>query len=203
VWNNGTYGEATLEEDGGISVEFNVSGTEESNNAGKSGSIEVKFYNVDGNLQGDDATRPYVKLVSEEEIVVVERFPDEPILNSTDGQWVKSGNLSVYNPIGILMLSRTEAPMGEESEQPDLPEGFEVGDVVKFTFKMQANVENQYYVVAPDQEKKEYVQGDLRVFLDDTSSIKVEKIIQMFDFNGIQSNKIEDAWAWIPTNLDD
>ena len=56
---------------------------------------------------------------------------------------------------------------------------------MKFTFKMQANVENQHYVVAPDQEKREYVQGDLRVFVDDTSSIKVEKIIQMFDFNGI------------------
>lgn len=121
-------------------MEFNVSGTEGSNNAGKSGNIKVKFYNVDGNLQGEDdsSTRPFAALVDEQEIVVVKRFPDEPILNLDNGQGIKIGNLSVYSPIGILMLSRTEAPMGEESEQPDLPEGFEVGDVVKFTFKMQA-----------------------------------------------------------------
>lgn len=119
MWNNGTYDETILGEDGGLLVEFNVSGTEGSNNAGKSGNIKVKFHNVDGNLQGDDATRPYAKLVSEEAVVVVERFPDEPILNSMNGQWVKSGNLSVYNPIGILMLSRTEAPI---DEQPDSDE---------------------------------------------------------------------------------
>ena len=83
-------------------MEFNVSGTEGSNNAGKSGNIKVKFHNVDGNLQGDDATRPYAKLVSEEAVVVVERFPDEQILNQKNGQWIKIGNLSsIIRPVDI------------------------------------------------------------------------------------------------------